>query len=211
MKLVIHEDLVIGEGTGIAGPERPAALADLPLQRLRWDGADIIDAATVEDWYVDDNGFKRLADGFSRQPITCAWDAVLEKTGGMWAVVAPAEIAKRELKKAAQAKRQTVVAGGCTVTIDGIGIAIWADDRTIATLTALSLRAAANPALIVPQWRGRDGAFYELNAGDIAALSDGLFAFINEAFEAEGEVVADIDAENITTLEEIGDADWPEN
>jgi hypothetical protein len=211
MVLVIHEDLVVGEGTGIAGPERPAHLADAPLARLRWSNGAIIDVADVTQWFIGHNGTKHLTDAPGRQLLTCAWDAKIEHVNGAWAVVDPAEVAKRALKAAAQAKRQRVVAGGCTVTVDGIAIPIWADDRTIATLTALAVRAAANPALIVPQWRARDGSFYELNAADIAVMSDGLFAFINEAFEVEGEVAADIDAENITTLAEIEAADWPEN
>lgn len=208
---IVREDMVIGRGTGLDGVAVPALVAELPLERLRYDGETLIDAATIEDWYIDASGAKRLEPGAGRQPLMCAWDARLEIAGGAWVAVDADEAAKRDLKAAAQTKRQQVIAGGCTVAVDGVAIPIWADDRTVATLTALSVRALANPALVIPQWRARDGQFYELNAADIAALAEGLFTFINEAFEIEGEVVADIDAENITTLAEIDAAGWPEN
>jgi hypothetical protein len=186
-------------------------LAEAPLARLRWSGGAIIDVAAVTQWYIGETGAKHVADAPGRQPLMCAWDATLERDAeGEWIAIDPSEVAKRALRAAAQAKRQRVTAGGCTITVDGLDIPIWADDRTVATLTALSVRAAANPALIVPQWRARDGNFFELNAADIAALSDGLFTFINEAFVAEGDVVADIDAGDITTIAEIEAADWPE-
>ena len=108
-------------------------------------------------------------------------------------------------------KRRAVVNGGCVVAVDGLQIPIWADDKTIATLTALMMRASADPNLVIPSWKARDGTFFELNAGDIATLANGLFAFIQTAFDVEGAVAADIAAENITTLEEIEAADWPSN
>lgn len=115
------------------------------------------------------------------------------------------------LKAAAQAKRKSVIAGGCVVAVDGLQIPIWADDKTVATLTALMLRASGNPGIVVQSWKARDGAFFELNATDISALADGLFAFIQAAFDAEGAIVADVDAENITTIDEIEAAAWPSN
>jgi len=115
------------------------------------------------------------------------------------------------LQAYAAAKRRAVIAGGCTIAVDGLQIPIWADDKTIATLTALMLRASIDPNLVIASWKARDGNFFELNAGDIATLANGLFAFIQSAFDVEGSVSADIEAENITTLEEIEAAGWPAN
>lgn len=208
---IVREDMVIGRGTGAGDVVLPPLLAHLPLERLRFDGNDIIDAATIEDWYIDAAGAKRLEPGDGRQPLSCAWDAQIEHAAGTWVAIDAQEAARRTLKAAAQIKRQSVTAGGCTVTIDGIDIAIWADEMTIATLTALAMRAASDPALVIPQWRARDGQFFELNAADILALADGLFAFRMTCFEVEGALAADIDAGNVTTIEEIEDADWPDN
>lgn len=108
-------------------------------------------------------------------------------------------------------KRRAIVNGGCVVAVDGLQIPIWADDKTIATLTALMVRASADPNLIIPSWKARDGQFFELNAADIATLANGLFAFIQAAYGVEGAVAADIAAENITTIDEIEAAGWPAN
>lgn len=58
MALVIHEDLITGEGTGIDGPERPANLVGVPLSRLRWSGGSVIDVAGVTTWHIDSAGRK---------------------------------------------------------------------------------------------------------------------------------------------------------
>lgn len=144
----------------------------------------------------------RYGDGVSLVPISGSsveiGDALPEPT-------------KADLLAHAWATRVRALAAGCVVAVDGLQIPIWADDRTIATLTALMMRASADPNLIIPSWKARDGQFFELNAGDIATLANGLFAFIQAAFDVEGAVVADIEAENITTREEIEAAGWPAN
>lgn len=112
------------------------------------------------------------------------------------------------LKACAREKRKSVIAGGCTVTVDGIAMPVWADADTISALTGLSLMASANPALTA-SWKARDGQFYDLNAADITTLATGVATFVQAAFAAESAVVADIDADNITTADEIEAADWP--
>ena len=112
------------------------------------------------------------------------------------------------LKACAREKRKSVIAGGCTVTVDGIAMPVWADADTISALTGLSLMASANPALTA-SWKARDGQFYDLTAADITTLATGVATFVQAAFAAESAVVADIDADNITTADEIEAADWP--
>ena len=114
------------------------------------------------------------------------------------------------LKGYARDKRNQVIAGGCVVTVDGLAIASWADAQTQAALTAIAVAAAANPAFETT-WKGRDGQFYEINAADVSVLSQGVLAFVQAAFATESAVVADIEAENITDLDEIEAAAWPSN
>jgi len=86
MRAILDGDLIVGTmtGSGFGGPEVPEALRLLPLDRLRYDGASIIDAGTVSQFYIDAAGNKRLAPGDGRQMLSCRWDDAIVKDGGLW-------------------------------------------------------------------------------------------------------------------------------
>jgi hypothetical protein len=203
----VREDMVIGKGTGGDGIAIPSELSSLPLDRLRFDGQDIIDGATISDWFIDALGAKRLQNGSGRQALTCEWDDVLEKQNGSWVVI---DALKASLKGYAASKRAGVMNAGCTVTVSGSPLKVWADTQTQTALTALSVQASSNPALTTV-WKCRDGFFVTLTAAGIASLASGVMAFVQSAFATEADVVADIDASSITTTAEIDAASWPAN
>lgn len=114
-----------------------------------------------------------------------------------------------DLKAYAATKRRDVVDGGCTVTVQGAPIAVWADAASSGALTALVVAAGINPALTA-SWKGRDGAFHALNAAAISDLALGVMAFVQEAFETEADAVSGINGASITTLAQIDALNWPE-
>lgn len=86
-------DLVIGttSGVGGAGPEIPADLSGLPLERLRYVGGAVVDAATITAWHVGADGVKHAVTASGRQALTCAWNALLINDAGTWRVKTLAE------------------------------------------------------------------------------------------------------------------------
>ncbi len=105
MRAILADDIVAGLVSGDinGGVEIPADRAALPPGRLRWDGAEIIDAAAVTSWYVDAAGLKHLAAAPGRQALTCAWDAPLLQESGTWRVKSPVDRFKPIASAAVQA------------------------------------------------------------------------------------------------------------
>lgn len=62
MRAIITPDasiqLVSGD-IGLTSVEVPEALADLPIGSLAWDGQEIVDAASVSNWWVGPDGSRR--------------------------------------------------------------------------------------------------------------------------------------------------------
>lgn len=89
IRAVLDRDLVLGTTVGAAGagPEIPAALAQLPLGALRFDGAAIV-AAAGGPWAIDPRGRKRvpaLAD--SDWPVLdCDFADPLVRDDGAWRI-----------------------------------------------------------------------------------------------------------------------------
>lgn len=119
---IIDGDRVTGamRGVGASGPEIPAMLDGVPLERLRWNGKAIVDVENISTWYVDAHGTKHLRAGGGRQKITCAWDAGPVRDGDGWRAptagdaLAPrikAECRRRILAVAKDATTQANLAG----------------------------------------------------------------------------------------------------
>ena len=207
MIAIIREDMVIGRGSGIQGVELSDDLAKLPLGRLRYDGTQIIDGATVTDWYIDAAGAKRIASGPGRQALTCEWDDLLSNETGSWVVV---DAEKERLKSYATSKRASCISGGCTVTVSGTPLKVWADTQSQTALTALSVIVASNPQFSTV-WKCRDGTFATLTGAEISTLATGVMTFVQSAFATEADVVADIASGTITNYLQIDAAQWPAN
>lgn len=84
---VLDEDMVVGRIIGVgAGLPIPGKFSELPLNRLRFDGTDIIDADGIGSWLIDDLGRKRLRamnDGSGWQALDCAFNDVMIKASGV--------------------------------------------------------------------------------------------------------------------------------
>ena len=118
MQAITDADLITQIGD-IAGEDVPPKLADKPLEHLRFDGDKVIDAATSNEWLVDEEGRKRLPkhnSGKGWQALDCSFDAELIQTPEGWRVKTEADqldAAKIELKEqidsfAADARIQVV-------------------------------------------------------------------------------------------------------
>ena len=91
-KAVLQDDLVTAIVTGDGdGEPIPRELAGVPADRLRWDGARLVDAADYQEFYVDGGGRKRLLPGVDRHPVTCAFTDALVRDEAGWRVPSPAE------------------------------------------------------------------------------------------------------------------------
>lgn len=102
MKALLDGDIVTGRGTGIVAPEIPPELEGLPDERLRFDGAAIIDVGGRQQWHIDALGQKHIVSASGRQAITCAWDAKLVRDGSSWRVGTAADARAPGLKRECQ-------------------------------------------------------------------------------------------------------------
>lgn len=80
-------DLVEVVGSGLAsGVPIPNALADVPWNRLRFKGGQIIDAATQTTFYLDLDGTKHVVNGAGRKVVECSFNDGLIRDGDSWRV-----------------------------------------------------------------------------------------------------------------------------
>ena len=107
-------------------------------------------------------------------------------------------------------KRRAVLDGGCSVTLGATQVPTWTDAASQGALTALMLAASLNPA-IQTAWKGRDGAFYALDAAGIQSLATGVMTFVQSAFAVEAACLGLVASGSLTTLEAINTAPWPAN
>lgn len=208
MALVIHEDLITGEGTGIDGPERPANLVGVPLSRLRWSGGSVIDVAGVTTWHIDSAGRKRVASAEDRQPLTCAWDAVLLRAGDTWRVRTAAD----DLIAYAHALQWAKAEAGITVTFQGGPTVRFPTDGTGRGLLngAVTRAQQANPP---SGFRWQTGATSCVTLTPAQVVTAGVAAadYVQATFDTLDDVIADILSGTITSTAQIDAAAWPAN
>lgn len=140
------------------------------------------------DWWVDATG---------GQPSQAAVEAML----GTPAI---------RLRNYAAIKRRAVRDAGCIVTVAGTPIPVWADADSCGAITSLVVASQLNPS-ITTGWKGRDGAFYPLDAAKIQELALGMLAFVDACFAKEAELLAGIVGATITSTAQIDAAAWPSN
>lgn len=112
-------------------------------------------------------------------------------------------LTRERLLEYAAEKRWRVETGG--VEIDGIRIAT--DDRSKTLITGGRIKADADPEHRLRFKVG--GSFVSLDAEQIIAISDAVFAHTQAAFDAEDAVIEAIATGTITTLAEINVWPWP--
>lgn len=208
MALVIFEDLVVGEGSGIAGPERPEPLRDAPLSRLRWSGGGVVDVAAVTDWCIDESGRKRLAAGDGRQPLTCAWDAVLVRDGSAWRVRTAAD----DLVATAHAVQWARAEAGITVAFADGPTVRFPTDATGRGLIAGAVTRAQQPSPPVGfRWQTGATTFVTLTPAQVIAAGVAVADYVQATFDTLDAVIADILSGAITSTAQINAAPWPDN
>ncbi|MBB2685135.1 UNVERIFIED_ORG: hypothetical protein GGD47_002723 [Rhizobium etli] len=86
---IVENDLVTRVLSGdLVAPETAIAfdltLSFLPADRLGWNGEAIVDLATLDAFFVGEDGHKYAVAGAGRQEIECGFDAELVKDAGVW-------------------------------------------------------------------------------------------------------------------------------
>ncbi|TBZ17024.1 hypothetical protein [Rhizobium leguminosarum] len=89
-----------------------AALSFLPADRLGWDGEAVIDVATLDVFFVGDDGRKYAVAGAGRQEVECSYDAELVNDAGVWRLVNAAD-----QLAALKASRIAVLTAACAEAI----------------------------------------------------------------------------------------------
>ncbi|PDT05692.1 hypothetical protein CO666_03555 [Rhizobium chutanense] len=116
---IVENDLVTRILSGdLVAPETAiafdGALSVLPADRLGWDGEAIVDLATLDAFFVGEDGRKYAVAGAGRQEVECSFDAELVKDADGWRLVNAAD-QLAELK----ASRIAVLTTACAEAIIG--------------------------------------------------------------------------------------------
>lgn len=208
MIATVREDMVTGRGTGVAGVPLSDELAALPLERLRWTGTAIIDAATVTGWHIDDAGAKRLCAAAGRQPLTCTWDAVLVHDGAAWRVRTAVDdlIAYAHAVQWARAEAgvSVALAGGPTVHFptDAIG-------RGLVNGAVTRAQQPSPPAGF--RWQIGATSFVTLTPAQVIAAGVAVADYVQATFNTLDDVITGILSGSITSETQIDAAAWPAN
>lgn len=126
MNVFFKQDYPVGTVSGNGGTAVPAALAGLPVNRLRWDGAAVVDAASYTHFFIDDAGLTHIIQHDGQwQPLECGWDDELIDDGS-WRVVT-----NDDRLAAAVAKRLGALKTECSAAINAgfISPALGSDHR----------------------------------------------------------------------------------
>ncbi|QHI70146.1 DUF4376 domain-containing protein [Tichowtungia aerotolerans] len=120
-------------------------------------------------------------------------------------------VAPSVLEKAAMFKKREIASARYEAEFSGFtepnsGLFVRTDERTRSLLTAAKLRAQANAAYLVENWKTADGTFITLDAPTIIALESAVHDFIEAQFAKEADLVARINA--VSTIEEVAAIQW---
>lgn len=95
-------------------------------------------------------------------------------------------------------KRWEKEVGGMEVN----GLSVATDDRSKTMISGARV-AAQNDPQFSTQWKTADGTFTSINAAVVIAISDAMLAHVSNCFAIEAQVLAEIEAGTITTVEQI--------
>jgi Domain of unknown function (DUF4376) len=195
MQIFVDGEIVIGRGDGDAGITVPDL--DWPLPRMRWDGENIIDAATISVWNIDDNAQKWIGSAPDRQALTCAWDDELIRVVGVWRV----KTAKDELGTYLDNKRWQVETGGIVVN----GLAVPTNDRTKTLIEGAA--ATLGDADTIDYEHPNE--WVSLTGLQLRQMRDAISAHVQATFTLKRQLSADIESGAITTTAQVDAANWP--
>ncbi len=196
----VDEDLVTSRGHGDAPGVPGPAHAGVPLERLRFDGAAIVDLHDLAEgtFWIDAAGRKRLASGAGRQSLPCAGATAIERSGETWVAVGAAEAARRELVAYAERKKWAKKVGGIVVG----GLPVRTDDATRTEIGLARSDAALDPAWST-EWKLGNGTYVTLDGATINAIAAAVSAHVRACFATGADVAAEIAAGTITSTAEI--------
>jgi hypothetical protein len=92
--------------------------------------------------------------------------------------------------------------------IDVGGLAVHTDDRSKMMIMGARLKAASDPDFTT-EWKTAAGEFITIDADTIRVVSDAILDHVAACFAAEADVIAKIEAGDITDIAGIDAADWP--
>lgn len=107
---------------------------------------------------------------------------------------------EERVRAEARARRVATIEAGGTY----LGHPIAADDRTMTQIVGCVVAAQMLPGYTV-NWKMDDGVFLTLDAAGVVALARAVRLHIQDAFDAEKEVIDQIEAGQLT-MEQIGEA-----
>lgn len=191
---LVDQDLVVGRGSGIMGPEIPIDLLPVPDVQLRFVDGAVVDASGITNWFIDGDGLKHIAAGEGRQALVCRIDAPLERVGGVWEVRSVAS----ELIAYAKAVRYAAEVAGTTVS----GAPIRTDRDTRSALLEAQAAIAMDAEWSTP-WELSNGAIFIVDATTLPPIVAAVAAHRRAAFVAYDGVKNAIEAGSVTTREQI--------
>lgn len=192
----------VADGVVVATGDRPKWLTDA--------GNPVSDARLAQDGWLPLDVAAPPHDPMRSTCVARPMDewTVGETTVSMTWTVADREIGDRKaMMLAALANRRWIAEEGGTT----LGGAPVATDRTTQTkVTAAYLKASANPAYAIPDWKGPAG-WMTLTAPQIAAIGDAIEAHVQACFTREKQIAEAIDAaEDHDALDAIDiNSGWP--
>ena len=88
MRVLLDNDLVIGITNTDVGEKVDDELLSFPLEQLRFDGTNVVDASTFDVFYIDSKGVKHITKTeLSQQKVFCTFaDQLVKKQDGNWGV-----------------------------------------------------------------------------------------------------------------------------
>jgi hypothetical protein len=195
-------DVARGVAAGLNwGVPCPPALLEVPLERLRLLGGEVVDAAALgmREWHIDAAGVRHVTAAADRQPLTCAWEAPLVRAEGVWSVRSADDIRHEALLAYAAAVRFDVETSGTTV--NDMAVATDRQSQAMMASALAYLQQQAGTASV--RWKTPSGVFVDLDLTGLTAVAMSVAAHVQRCFAREAEVVAAIAAGDITTAAEI--------
>jgi len=129
------------------------------------------------------------------------WDA-----GALIQVAVSLDDVKAKKKKKIAADRYEQEMGGFNLSLEQGGMFVRTDARNRTLLNAAAIRAGADPAYEVLNWKTAEGNFITLPNAMILMLNETVEQFIAACFAKEATLSAQIDV--AATLEEVGAIQW---
>lgn len=116
-------------------------------------------------------------------------------------------LSKAELLAYAADKRWKVETGG----IIHAGMKVLTDDRSKQLILGSRILADSAPENFTTPWFDADGIRHDLDAAGMVSLSNAVAIHVTSSFLRYADVIAAIQADEVTTAEQVDQWEWPSN